>query len=116
MPRAGNRRRAYKQPRIVTVKLPDGSRTERATSGRYVFTHAVLAQKGEHREAGLVPLCWYVSSWHESKKRADTIAADIRKQPRIEWIGGRPTHREPRWADVRVVRVKVEEEQPWAAR
>lgn len=113
MSRPGNSRTAKARPRVVTVKLPCG-KIERASSGRYIFTHVVIAQKGKTNEAGYLARTWHAKSWHESKVRAEAMAESIRREQRREWIGGVPHAREQRWAEVRVVPVKVERDQPWA--
>ncbi len=110
---SGNTRRAHKLKRIVSVKLPDGD-TRQAISGRNAFTHAVIVQKSVHREPGYAPCGWYVKSWHGSKDRAKTVAAAVDRERRTDWAKGRPINREARWAEVRVVPVRVELEQAWA--
>lgn len=113
MPRGGNHRTAHKRKRVVFVKLPDGD-TQHVASGRYVFTHAVIAQKGTHCEPGYASGRWYARSWHESKQRARTLADAVDQEHRVDWTSGSPIRREERWAEVRVVPVKIKLEQAWA--
>ena len=114
MHRAGNPRRTRGRAlRVVAALLPGGG-VKLFRTGRYTYTHAVIARKGRTLEPGYPAGTWHAISVHESRPRAALAAEYKGRERRISWASGTPERCEPRWSQIRVVRVTVVEGRAWA--